>query len=479
MSDSGANCGAMHVGAGNVRAIHELPLREALPEGWVIRSLDNVSKVIMGQSPPSSTYNTDGNGIPFFQGKGEFGSLYPNVRKWCSKPSKIAQKNDVLISVRAPVGPTNLAPSECCIGRGLAAIHPPEGIPAKYILFYLRSIESEIEALGTGTTFKAISGPILRSLSVPVAPPTEQTLIVSEIEKQFSRLDEAVAALKRIKANLKRYKASVLKAAVEGKLTEEWRKEHPDVEPAKELLKRILVERRRKWEEAFPKKKYKVPTCPDTKLLPFLPTGWSWVSTDQLFWFITSGSRGWAKYYVDKGAVFLRIGNLDHDSIILDLADIQHVQPPLGTEGTRTRVKNNDILISITADVGMIAVIPEKFGEAYINQHVSLARPVEAVYSSYIAWFLASRLGQQQFRNLQRGATKAGLGLDDIRLVTVPFPPIDEQIEIISQLEKRLSIIEEMTGEVNKNLKRADRLRQSILKKAFSGKLVLQAAGTK
>ncbi|HDZ88195.1 MAG TPA: hypothetical protein ENH38_06210 [Nitrospirae bacterium] len=266
-------------------------------KNWEIVKLTDLCEIILGQSPPSSTYNEKAIGLPFFQGKAEFGARYPTAVKWCSKPKKIAKKNDLLISVRAPVGPTNIAPSECCIGRGLAAIRPFSGIDYLYIFFYLRSIEREFSKMGTGTTFKAIAGSDLRAISIPFAPLNEQKRIVAEIEKQFSRLDEAVAALKRIKANLKRYKASVLKAAVEGKLTEEWREQHPDIEPASELLKRALVERRRKWGETELEKmrakgkepkdekwkiKYKEPAGPDASNLVKLPVGWVWADVGQI-----------------------------------------------------------------------------------------------------------------------------------------------------------------------------------------------------
>ena len=99
---------------------------DELPEGWIIKKLDDACNIIMGQSPPGNTYNKDKSGLPFFQGKAEFGVRYPTVVKWCSKPKKVAYKNDVLISVRAPVGPTNIASSDCCIGRGLAVIRPLE-----------------------------------------------------------------------------------------------------------------------------------------------------------------------------------------------------------------------------------------------------------------------------------------------------------------------------------------------------------------
>jgi type I restriction enzyme, S subunit len=296
----------------------------------------------------------------------------------------------------------------------------------------------------------------------------QQKRIVAEIEKQFSRLDEAVANLKRVKANLKRYKAAVLKAAAEGKLTEEWRKAHPNVEPASELLKRILAERRAKWNG---KGQYNEPISPDVKNLPDVPEKWIWCRTDQLFQFVTSGSRGWAKYYSPTGAVFLRIGNLDHDSIALDLSDIQRVTPPDGAEGTRTRIQVDDVLISITADVGMIAAVPRDFEEAYINQHISLARPVGGFNVRYLAWYLAARPGQKQFLELQRGATKAGLGLEDVRSVNVPMPPLTEQVQIVSEIESRFSVVAAFDSQLTDGFKRVERLRQSILKGGFSGHL--------
>ena len=399
---------------------------------------------------------------------------------------------DILMAKIGSCGKTGIYPQ----GR------PPAMIPAnllkvtlnknfflKYVFYYFSTsyFQNQLKTITKATAQPAFGVTNFRKLPLPFAPKNEQKRIVAEIEKQFSRLDEAVENLKRVKVNLKRYKASVLKAAVEGKLTEDWRAKHPDVEPADKLLGRILAERRKKWEEAELskmkkagkepkddkwKKKYKEPSQADISTLDELPNGWNWLTSDQLFWFVTSGSRGWAKYYSDSGAVFLRIGNLDHDTVSLDLKKVQFVKPPRGAEGTRTRVEENDILISITADVGMIGIVQKGFGEAYINQHISLARPVSTINSLYLAWYLTSRLGQNQFGVLQRGATKAGLGLDDIRSVKIPMPPFEEQEEIISQMEKRLSVVDEIEIEADKNLKRSVRLRQSILKKAFSGRLI-------
>jgi type I restriction enzyme S subunit len=123
-----------------------------LPEGWENASLPEIAEIIMGQSPPGSTYNDNAIGLPFFQGKADFGEFYPTVRKWCSAPGKIARPGDVLISIRAPVGPTNLAAQECAMGRGLSAIQPLGLIPSKFILFALRLQEPELAEEGTGST---------------------------------------------------------------------------------------------------------------------------------------------------------------------------------------------------------------------------------------------------------------------------------------------------------------------------------------
>ncbi len=153
-----------------------------LPDGWVWTTIGEACEVILGQSPPSSTYNADGIGLPFYQGKAEFGDTYPTPVKWCSEPKKIAEAGDILISVRAPVGPTNLCREKSCIGRGLSAIRPKAGMPNLYFFCFLRGIEQDWQSKATGTTFSAISGKILREQQVPLAPLPEQRRIVAEIE---------------------------------------------------------------------------------------------------------------------------------------------------------------------------------------------------------------------------------------------------------------------------------------------------------
>lgn len=349
----------------------------------------------------------------------------------------------------------------------------PERVELKYLWYLLNDEQFWIRS---GSAQPFVSTKKTFEKEIPLPPLDKQRAIVAEIEKQFTRLEAGVGALKRVQANLKRYRAAVLKVACEGKLvpTEaELAKKKPktgnlkpEFETGEQLLQRILTERRANWTG---RGKYKEPAAPNTTDLPSLPEGWVWCMSDAVFSFITSGSRGWAAYYSDTGSIFLRIGNLEHEDIRLDLQDIQYVDPPKGAEGTRTVVQPNDVLISITADVGMVGLVPNGIGEAYINQHVALARPLSCVNPAYIAHYLsASEGGWGRLKKLQRGATKVGLGLDDIRAVPVPLPPLSEQKRIVEEVERRLGVIDEMEATVSAKLQRATRLRQSILQKAFS-----------
>ncbi len=328
----------------------------------------------------------------------------------------------------------------------------------------------------------------LKESYLPVPPPEQQKRIVVKIEQLFSHIDAGIEGLKKAKQLLKQYRQSVLKAAVTGELTRQWREQNKDkLESASKLLERILAERRKKWEEQqmeqfkakgkMPKddkwkEKYKEPILYSSDIE--IPESWVGVSTDQVFYYVTSGSRGWAKYYSEEGPIFLRMGNLEHYDVRLDLEDIQRVSPPEGAEGSRTQVEAGDSLISITADVGMVGIVPDEFEEAYINQHVALARPVIHEMGLYMAWLLSGDFAKEQFKALQRGATKVGLGLDDIKSIQFGLPPLEEQNEIVRLIEEKLSSIEHLNNEIDRQLFKAAKNKQSILASAFSGKLVAQ-----
>ena len=382
---------------------------------YPIKKLQDCATIIAGQSPESKYYNSTGEGIPFFQGKADFGELYPKVRVYCSSPTKIAQYNDILLSVRAPVGPTNLSPGTVCIGRGLAAIRPDDSLDLKYLLYYFRYFETQLSAKGTGTTFKAINQKLIKNLEIPIPPLNEQSRIVAHIEELFSELDKAVDTLKTTKEQLEVYRQAVLKDAFS------------DFEKKDSIRNLTMV--------------------------------------------VTSGSRGWAKYYSNSGALFVRIGNLTHSGIDIDFRDIQHITPPDNAEGVRTRLQPNDVLVSITADLGSIGFVSEKVEEAYINQHIALVRFQNPVQGRFMAWYLRSEYGQKDLLKNKRGGGKLGLGLDDIRDTPVPIVDDITATEIVDKVEEQLSVCDSIEKTVDTALTQADAMRQSILKQAFEGKI--------
>lgn len=166
--------------------------------------LVEIAKLNMGQSPPSSSYNDDGVGLPFYQGKTDFGFRYPMPRKYCNSPSKIANKDDILISVRAPVGPVNIATENCCIGRGIAAIKA-EKVNQSFLYYNLIFQENHIASLGTGSTFKAINKSQLQSIQIPDFPLPEQSKIayvLITIQKSIEQQDKLIQATTELKKAL-------------------------------------------------------------------------------------------------------------------------------------------------------------------------------------------------------------------------------------------------------------------------------------
>ena len=154
---------------------------------WQLVRLPEVAEIIMGQSPPGDTYNAIGEGLPFFQGKAEFGEVSPTAKKWCDAPKKVAETGDILMSVRAPVGPTNLADMKCCIGRGLAAIRAnPNVLDPTYLRFVLRHEEPRLANMGQGSTFAAIGRAELAEVTFPLPPIPEQRRIVDLLSRAES-----------------------------------------------------------------------------------------------------------------------------------------------------------------------------------------------------------------------------------------------------------------------------------------------------
>ena len=377
---------------------------------YPIKKLQDCATIIAGQSPESKYYNSTGEGIPFFQGKADFGELYPKVRVYCSSPTKIAQYNDILLSVRAPVGPTNLSPGTVCIGRGLAAIRPDDSLDLKYLLYYFRYFETQLSAKGTGTTFKAINQKLIKNLEIPIPPLNEQTCIVARIEELFSELDKSVDTLKTTKEQLAVYRQAVLK-------------------------------------DAF------------SNIAEYIPFGK-----------ITSSRLG---KMLDKqknvGVPCKYLRNINVRWFSFDLSDLLDMKIE-EKEFEKYTICKNDLVICEGGEPGRCAVW-EKDETIFYQKALHRVRftiKAEPRFYMYYLWYITQSGSINKFYT---GTGIKHLTGQSLERIPVPVTDIGEQKRLLELIEMRLSVCDNIEKTVDAALAQADAMRQSILKQAFEGKI--------
>jgi type I restriction enzyme S subunit len=200
-----------------------------------------------------------------------------------------------------------------------------------------------------------------------------------------------------------------------------------------------------------------------------VPELWAVIEARREFAFLTSGSRGWAEYYSDKGPIFLRIGNLTRDSIRIDMQDIQRVSPPPGVEGDRTQVSSGDVLFSITAYLGSVAVVPQGLERAYVSQHVCLARLTgRRLLPEWLAYSVLSSTGKAYLESESYGGTKVQLSLDDIKSFPLPLPSLDEQRALTSLLDRETAKIDALIAEQQRLIELLQEKRQAVISHAVT-----------
>ena len=288
----------------------------------------------------------------------------------------------------------------------------------------------------------------------------------------------------------KALRQKVLDLAIRGKLVPQ----NPNDEPASVLLERIRQQKQQMVKEGKLKAKdikndtiifvgednlhYEKFADGSVKCIedeiPFdLPERWAWSRMGSLCEYITSGSRGWAQYYSDTGSLFLRMGNLSRDSFKLRMDNLQRVDLPDNVEGTRTRVAENDLLFSITAEIGMLGLIPANFEEAYINQHVGLIRFLKEAQTKYFPYILMSAFCRNQYYTVQSGM-KNSFRLDNIQNILTPVPPLGEQIRIAKKFSSIWFHIQQIDDESETAADIISKAKSKILDLAIRGQLVPQ-----
>jgi type I restriction enzyme S subunit len=332
----------------------------------------------------------------------------------------------------------------------------------------------------TGTQLPHISGKRIEDFEFPLAPHAEQRRIVEAIESYFTRLDDAVVTLERVERNLKRYRASVLKAAVEGRLvpTEAAlaKQEGRKYEPASVLLERILVERRRRWTESGKKGKYQEPEAPDTKGLPDLPEGWCWASVDQIGDVSGGVTKNAKREKLSKALPYLRVANVYANE--LRLGEIKEIGLT-EQEIERVLLRKNDLLVvegnGSLDQLGRVALWDGSIDPCVHQNHLIKIRFDDSTLPEWaLTWLLSpgGRLAIQQVASSTSGLHT--LSISKIASVAIPLCPQPERTRIYDEVARAASMLEAAELGTVANRRRCTRLRQSILKWAFEGKLADQ-----
>ena len=405
-----------------------------VPENWVWVRLGAIAEIVTGGTPSKKHPEYYGGNFPFYKPSDlDQGRLTYDASEYLSEEgknvSRIIPKNSTAVCCIGSIGKCGYLMCEGTTNQQINSAIPKINSLCLYYYLCTENFVQDLLSMASATTIAIVNKSKMESCAFPLPPLSEQQRIVERIEELLAKLDEAKERLQEVADSFAVRKAAILHKAFTGELTKQWR-----------------------WENGV---SYE---------------SWEEKKGEDFFEYVTSGSRGWAKYYSDKGSIFIRMGNLNHGTIELDFSDIQYVELPDQVEGQRSKLQKNDILISITADVGMIALVREDM-DAYINQHVALARPKNDLYAEFLAWYFVSDDGLQQMQNKQRGATKIGLGLQDIRSIILKIPTLPEQHEIVRLIDDLLARERAAQQAAEQALASIDLMKKSILARAFRGEL--------
>lgn len=468
-----------------------------LPKGWVWVKLGEVLEVIRGASPrPKGDPRFFGGSIPWImisdinKEKGKFISkTRDTVTEAGANKSRYLKAGTLILSNSGTVCVPKLMAVDGCIHDGFVAFPEfPNELNILYFYYFFEYIRPQIiQENRQGITQVNLNTEIVKDINIRLAPFSEQYRIVAKIEELFTELDAGVELLKKLKVKLKRYRQAVLKSAVEGSLTQEWREANQDkLEPASILLERILKQRREKWEaeqlakmtaqgktpkDDSWKQKYKEPIAPDTSDLPELPDGWVWVNLGQITWSVKDGPH-YSPKYVNEGIPFITGGNVRPSGV--DFANAKRITPELYTElSKKCKPEKGDILYTKGGTTGIARVNTYDI-EFNVWVHVAVLKLAGLVEPFYIQHSLNSPFCYSQSQHFTHGVGNQDLGLTRMIKIVLSLPPQDEQKKIIDEIEYLYSVIDQLEKTIDANLKRAEKLRQSILKQAFQGKLVPQ-----
>ncbi len=374
-------------------------------------TLKDIAIINMGQSPDSKTYNEEKNGIPFYQGKSDFGKINPIPRVWCSNPIKIAERDDILVSVRAPIGDTNIATEKCCIGRGLASIRPlNENINKKYLYYLLNSKYKELNKFGTGSTFKAITKDNLCNL---------KCIPIPDIKKQI----EVVKKLDNVRQI---------------------------IEIKTEQLEKLNIIIKSQFVEMFGSVELNDKKFEEQEI--------SYIAD------ISSSKRIYANEYQENGIPFYRskeiieLGHNKKPSLELFIAKnrYEEIKSKYGTP------KKGDILITAVGTIGETWIVdtddPFYYKDGNVLQ-IRLNTNISQIYFKYVLDILISSF---KTKNVS-GSAYSALTIEKFKKMKIILPPIELQNKFANFVKQ----IDKQKFELQKSLEAMEKLQESLMNKYF------------
>ncbi|MGR7198358.1 restriction endonuclease subunit S [Klebsiella aerogenes] len=463
----------------------------SIPQGWELCYLNDIGDWGAGATPNRTNSGYYGGNIPWFK-SGELSEDYITdseehitalALKECSLRDN--QPGDVLIAMYgATIGKTSILNTRSTSNQAVCACTPFDGLSNQYLLTFLKASKRVFTSMGAGGAQPNISKEKIVATHFALPPLKEQLRIVEKVEQLMSlcdqleqhsltsldahqqlvetllttltdsqnadelaenwaRISEHFDTLFTTEASIDALKQTILQLAVMGKLVPQ----DPNDEPASELLKRIAQEKAQLVKDGKIKKQKPLPPISDEEKPFELPDGWVWCRVSEVAMFTTSGSRDWAKYYSESGALFVTMGNLSKDSYDLRMDNRRYVNPPENGEGLRTKLEPFDLIISITGDVGNLGLIPEDLGLAYINQHSCLLRFIPTCRNYYFPELMRSPLAKLQFNAPQRGI-KNSFRLSDVETMIIPLPPYKEQILIAEKIRVLMNICDVLRASI-------------------------------
>jgi len=394
-----------------------------LPNGWRMASLsdEKLLNLIMGQSPPGDTYNNERIGLPFFQGKADFGHIYPQPSVWCYSPTRIAEPNDILLSVRAPVGPTNIAKDKCCIGRGIAAIRCKKKLYHKYIFYFLRNFERIITSEGSGSTFDAIGKDQIKSIYFPLPPTLDEQKAIAQ------RLEWKMAEMEKMRQAALRQKEAV------------------------EVFREALLRRYFPYKEGDP-----------------LPKGWKWYELGDILNF--KNGINFSSSEVGQGTLTLDVYNMYTETLQPQLNNLYRVNKDISGEYL---LKEDDILFvrsSVKKEgVGWPAVFkgykePVSFCGFIIRGRLFR----DDIDPKYLVLYSRMASVREKFISASGQTTITNISQGNLKRVKIPVAnKISEQKEIVQKIETRLLELETLQHASEKQSEAIQALPAAILREVF------------